>query len=348
MQNLEEKQMVTRVFCCQQDADRITIYRMDAHTGALAVEGQYELPDGPAPLAVDPQGRWLVVGLRRRPGLATLRLDTARGLGEVISAIELPVDPCYVSTDRAGRYALTAYYGAGRCAVHRIGEDGALAQEAVQWIETAPHAHCIRTDPSNRYAYLPHTVPANQILQFAFDAASGRLTPLPQPKAPVQPEAGPRHYCYHPSLDRVYVSNEDSSTVSSYALDAGTGQLELMQTLSTLPEGFTGKNSCAQIHMSPNGRWLFVSNRGHDSLAVFGVAGDTGLITAAGHRPTEPTPRVFGMEPSGRFLYTAGLGSDRLAAYALDDATGQLDEIATYALGRNPMWVLALAMGGAE
>lgn len=340
--------MVTRLFCSQQDADRITIYRMDAATGELTTEDQYEMPGGPAPLAVDPRQRWLVVGLRHRPGLATVRLDAARGLGEVISQIELPVDPCYVSTDRTGRHVLTAYYGAGRCAVHALGADGTLATEATQWIETAPHAHCIRTDPSNRYAYLPHTLPANQIRQYAFDAARGRLTPLAPPLAPVEPGAGPRHYCYHPRLDRVYVSNEDSSTVSSYALNPETGQLTLLQTLMTLPEGFEGRNTCAQIHIAPNGRWLYVSNRGHDSLAILAVAGDTGLLTPVGHRPTEPNPRVFGLDPSGRFVYVAGQGSDRLAAYAVDEATGQLREVATYALGRNPMWVLALEMDAAE
>ncbi len=337
--------MAIRVFCCQQDADRITIFCMDPTTGELAVESHYPLPGGPAPLAVDPQQRWLVVGLRHRPGLATIRLDRQRGLGEILGSIALPADACYVSTDRTGRYALTAYYGAGRCGVHRIHEDGTLSPEALQWIETAPHAHCIQVDPTNRYAYLPHTLPANQILQYAFDAASGRLTPLAPPKAPVRPGAGPRHYCYHPHLARLYVSNEDSSTVSSYTLDGATGQLELWQTLSTLPEGFRGENTCAQIHLNPNGRWLYVSNRGHDSLAIFAVAQDTGQLTAAGHRATEPTPRVFGIEPSGRFVYVAGQGSDRLAAYALDDQTGQLEEIANYGLGRNPMWVLALAMG---
>ncbi len=339
--------MVTRVFCCQRDSDRITIFRMDQATGALSVESEYPMPGGPAPLAADPGGRWLVVGLRHQPALATVRLDAERGLGEVLGSAPLPVDPCYISIDRTGRFALTAYYGAGRCAVHAIGEDGALAAEAVQWISTQPHAHCIRTDRSNRYAYLPHTVPANQILQYAFDAATGRLTPLAQPKAPVEPGAGPRHYCYHPTLDRVYVSNEDSSGVSSYALDPATGHLDRLQTLSTLPEGFRGENTCAQIHVSPNGRWLYVSNRGHHSLAIFGIAPETGLLTAAGHRPTEPTPRVFGMDPSGRFLFAAGQGSDRLAAYALDDETGQLREIGGYALGRNPMWVLALEMGEA-
>ncbi len=336
--------MVTRLFCVQEDDDRITIFELDGDTGKLAVEREFDMPGGPAPLGVDPQQRWLLVGLRGQTGLATVALDAQQGLGEVISKIELPIDACYVSADRTGRFALSAYYHAGVCTVHRIGDDGVLESEAVQWLETTPHAHCIHTDASNRFAYLPHTVPANTILQYAFDADTGRLTPLVTPRAPVEQGAGPRHYCYHPDLYRVYFSNENGSSVSSYAMDPDTGDLDLLQTLSTLPEGFGGDNTCAQIHMTPNGRWLYVSNRGHDSLAIFGIAADTGMLTSAGHQATEPTPRVFGIEPSGRYLYATGLGSDRMTGYAIDDADGQLHEIESYGLGRTPMWVLGLEM----
>ena len=336
--------MVTRVFCTQENDDRITIFQMDPETGRLTVEREFDMPGGPAPLAVDPQQRWLIVGLREQTGLATVRLDSQQGLGEVISKIDLPVDACYVSTDRIGRFVLSAYYGAGVCAVHRISDEGELMDEAVEWIETTPHAHCIHTDPSNRFAYLPHTMPANTILQYAFDAETGRLTPLEMPRASVEAGVGPRHYAYHPDLYRVYVSNENGSSVTSYAMDPDTGELDLLQTLSTLPSDFGGDNTCAQIHMTPNGRWVYVSNRGHDSLAIFGIAADTGMLTPAGHRATEPIPRVFGIDPRGRFLYAAGLDSDRMTGYAIDDEDGQLHEIESYGLGRTPMWVLALEM----
>jgi 6-phosphogluconolactonase len=340
--------MVTRVFCTQENADRITVFQMDPDSGKLTVEREFDMPGGPAPLAVDPQQRWLVVGLREQTGLATVRLNPYQGLGEMISKIDLPVDACYVSVDHTGRFVLSAYYGAGVAAVHRISDDGVLVSEAVQWIETTPHAHCIHTDPSNRFAYLPHTMPANTILQYAFDADSGRLTPLAMLRAAVEEGVGPRHYCYHPDLYRVYVSNENGSSVTSYAMDLDTGQLDLLQTLSTLPSDYEGDNTCAQIHMTPNGRWLYVSNRGHDSLAIFGIAADTGMLTPAGHRDTQPIPRVFGIDPTGRFLYAAGLGSDRLSGYTIDDDTGQLDEFESYGLGRTPMWILALEMDSEE
>lgn len=335
--------MVYRVLVAQQDADLITVFRMDPASGQLSVELEYPLPGGPAPLALDPLQRWLVVGLRDTPGLAMVRLDPNAMLDPTPAVISLPNDPCYVSFDRSGRFVLTAYYTAGRCAVHRVRADGTLDPEVVQWIELEPHAHCIQVDPGNAFAYVPQTMPANRIDQFTFDADSGQLAPLSEQRAPTMPGQGPRHYVYHPVLERLYTSNEDSSTVSAYSCDRIGGQLSLLGTWSTLPEGWAGKNTCAQIHLDPQGRWLFVSNRGHDSLAIFEVDAGNGMLAPAGYQPTEPTPRVFGIDPTGRFVYAAGLGSDRLAAYRLIRDTGQLEPIATYPLGRNPMWVLPYA-----
>ncbi|MFO7696362.1 MAG: beta-propeller fold lactonase family protein [Anaerolineae bacterium] len=340
--------MVYRVLVAQQDDDRITVFRMDPSDGRLRVELEYALAGGPAPLALDPLQRWVVVGLRARPGLAVVRLDPVTVLASDPETIALPVDPCYVSTDSSGRYVLTAYYGSGRCAVHRVRADGVLDPQAVQWIETEPHAHCIRTDAENRFAYLPQTMPADRIQQFAFDAESGRLTLLAEPLAPVVPGEGPRHYTYHPTQPRVYFSNENGSSVSAYTRDGRLGQLAWLGTWSTLPDGYTGRSTCAQIHIDPEGHWLYVSNRGHDSLAIFAVDSVTGMLTPAGHRATEPTPRAFGIDPTGRFVYIASLGSNRLAAYHLVRSTGQLEEIATYPLGSNPMWVLPLSMADAS
>ncbi len=336
--------MIYKVLVTQQDADRISIFRMSPQSGMLTLEREVQVPGGPAPLAVDPLQRYLYVGLRERPALAAMRLDPTAGLLDQVEVVDLAEDPCYISTDRTGRFVLSAYYGAGCCAVHRVRADGGLQPDPLQWIETAPHAHCVQTDPSNRFAYLPHTVPANEIRQYRFDVESGQLQALQPRRAPVEAGVGPRHYDYHPHLDRVYFSNEQGSSVSVYALDRSNGQLDRLQTLSTLPEDWQERNTCAQIHLDPQGRWLYVSNRGHDTLAIFRVDADTGLLTAVGHQPTEPIPRVFGIDPLGRHLYVAGQGSNRLAAYSIDRMTGLLSEIATYPLGKNPMWVLFLSM----
>jgi 6-phosphogluconolactonase len=259
----------------------------------------------------------------------------------LLGTVPLESDPCFISVDRTGRYLLAAYYGAGRVSVHAIGADGVLEAQPVEWFATAPKAHSIHTDRSNRCAFLPHVGESNRILQFLFHAQTGHLTPNAVPMV-VPPEGtGPRHYCYHPSLDCVYFDNEQASSVTAYRFDRQSGTLEPFQTLSTLPEGFEGQNTCAQIHITPSGKFLYVANRGHDSIAGFSIDPASGRLTALGQQPSEPIPRTFGIDPQGRFLVAAGQGTGRLAAYRIG-ARGALEPLQSYAVGERPMWVLIL------
>lgn len=179
---------------------------------------------------------------------------------------------------------------------------------------------------------------------FLFDETTGRLTPNAIPTVPQPPDTGPRHYCFHPVLDTVYFSNEQGSSVTAYRLDPSDGTIEAFQTLSTLPEGFEGENTCAQIHMTPDGRLLYVSNRGHDSIAGFRIDPSTGALAPIGQQPTEPTPRAFGIDPQGRFLFAGGQRSGHLASYRIDPATGALTPLNVYPAGQNPMWVMGMAV----
>jgi 6-phosphogluconolactonase len=301
------------------------------------------LAGGPSPLAVDPTQRYLYVGLRASHQLATLSIDPKTGGLSPLGAIPLESDPCYISVDRTGRYLLSAYYGAGLVAVHPIGEDGVVRAPPVMWRATMPKAHSILTDRSNRYAYLPHVGESNCILQYLFDADSGRLTPNAVPAVVPAAGQGPRHYCYHPTLDTVYFDNEQGSSVTAYRLDPETGTLTPLQTLSTLPDDYEGQNTCAQIHITPSGRYLYAANRGHDSIACFSVDAATGRLAPLGQQPSEPVPRTFGIDPQGRFLYAAGQGSGHLAAYRIA-SHGTLQPLATYPLGKRPMWVLVLEL----
>lgn len=323
--------------------DKILIWSMDPDTGALELLEEVPLAGGPSPLACDPAQRFLYVGLRASHQLAALSIEPKTGSLSLLGTIPLESDPCYLSVDGTGRYLLSAYYGAGLVAMHAIGEEGLLRSPPVVWRATMPKAHCIQTDRSNRYAYLPHVGESNRILQYLFDADRGRLTPNAVPAVVPEAGLGPRHYCYHPTLDTVYFDNEQGSSVTAYALDPDTGTLSPFQTLPTLPDGFEGQNTCAQIHMTPDGRYLYAANRGHNSLACFAVDGTTGRLTSLGQQPSEPTPRTFGIDPQGRFLYAAGQGSGRLAAYRIA-SDGALQPLATYDVGKRPMWVMILEM----
>lgn len=331
-----------RLYVTTADDDRITWYDVDRDTGALILVGSLRVEGGPSPLALHPSGRWMYVSLRARNEMGALALDGADGSLQLLGRTALPGDPCYISVDRSGRWLLSAYYAGGMATVHPIGHDGLVGPMPAAQVDTARGAHCIHTDGSNRYAFLPHVMPVNRIIRFAFDQAVGTLTELTHPLVEVPGEVGPRHYVYHPTLDMVYVSNEQGSSVTAYALDAQFGQLDALQTLSTLPEGWQGKNTCAQIHLDPTGRFLYVSNRGHDSIAMYAVAPDTGKLRALGQQPTEPTPRAFNFGPYGKYLYVTGQGSNRLAAYGVRD-DGRLSALGTVQLGSMPMWVLGIA-----
>ena len=284
----------------------------------------------------------MYVGRRDALEASSFRLDPANGDIELIGTAALESDPCFISTDRAGRYLLSAYYNAGHAAVHAINSEGAVAGPPVEWLATGTGAHCFQTDPTNRYGYVPHIAAGpgpNAIFQFHFDAQSGHITPNNPPRvSPANPD-GPRHFCFHPSQDRIYVSNEQGCSVTGYDLDPATGILSPFQTISTLPEGFAERNSCSQIQITPNGKYVYAPNRGHDSIAGFSVD-DDGRLTALGQTPSEAVPRAFGIDPTGSYLYSAGLESGKLAAFRIDDGSGGLERIGAYEVGHAPMWVL--------
>jgi 6-phosphogluconolactonase len=207
-----------------------------------------------------------------------------------------------------------------------------------------PKAHCIQTDRSNRYVHVPHAGESNRILQFRFDADTGCLTPNDPPMVVPKGLQGPRHFCHHPALDVVYVVNEQGCSVTAYRLDPERGTLSPFQTLSTLPADLKGQNTCAQIHITPGGQFLYAANRGHDSIAGFAIDPSTGGLTSLGQQSSEPIPRTFGIDPQGRYMYAAGQGSGRLAAYRIDAQTGALHPLATYEVGKRPMWVMILEL----
>ena len=326
--------------------DKISIFEMDPESGRLERPVEVAVPGRPAPLALHPNRRFLFAGRRDDLEVSTFAIDSDTGGLSLVSTTSIDSDPCYLATDRTGRYLLSAYYGAGKVAVHRIGDDGSVDAQPVEWLDTAPGAHSIQTDPSNRFAFVPHIaapVGPNMILQFKFDENTGRLAASSPNKVVPEHESGPRHFCFHPTLDVVYFSDEQGSSVTAYSFDSSAGTLAAMQTVATLPDGYVGENTCAQIQISPSGRYLYAPNRGHNTIACFSVDPSTGRLVPIARVPTEPVPRAFSLDPAGNFLLAAGLESGRLATYRINQDTGRLDSLATYAVGEEPMWVLVVS-----
>ncbi len=341
--------MTTYVYISLQREDRIALYALSPDTGGLTRRTEFPLSGMPAPLAVDPQRRFLFAG-RRHPGgfgLTSYAIDRATGRLNEICGVPLEGDPVHISVDRTGRYLLSAHYYQARVGVHRFSEDGSLDATPIEWRETGIGAHCVQTDPSNRYAYVPHIsegahTGVNAIFQFRFDQLTGKLSPCDPDRAIPNAPEGPRHVCFHPNLDVVYSSNEQGCSVTAYKFDRASGTLSPFQTAPTLPDGYSERNSCSQIQITPSGKYLYAPNRGHNSIAGFAVDGADGTLTPLGQTPTEDIPRAFSLDPSGNYLYAAGLESARLASYRVNADSGALEPLEIYPIGQGPMWVLVV------
>ena len=325
-----------------QDDDRISIFTLEPATGALTWQEEVAVEGGPAPLAISPGKNVLYVGRRGSQELSSYRIDQRTGGLSLIGTAPLQGEPVYLATDRSGRFVLSAYYYQSTAAVHPVNSDGVATFPPVEWQYTAGGAHAILTDRSNRFAFVPHIANRgpNAIFQFRFDERTGQLTPNDPPRYSPRDYLGPRALAFHPSLDIVYFSDEQGSSVTGYHLDPSAGTLAPFQTISTLPADYSDANTCSQIQIAPSGRFLYAPNRGHNSVASFTVDASTGRLTATGRVPTEPVPRAFSLDPAGSFLFVAGLDSGRLASYEVDPDSGELSPLETYDAGNRPMWVL--------
>jgi len=204
-------------------------------------------------------------------------------------------------------------------------------------VATPPNAHSIIVDEKNRYAYAA-SLGGDVIMQFHFDAATGRITPADPPVTRSKPKAGPRHLAFTPGGRFLYLINELDGTVNAYAVDPRTGALTERQSISLLPAGFPSKPSAADLHLTPDGRFLYGSERASNTIAAFAVDAGTGRLTSIGSVPTEPAPRGFRIDPRGRFLLAVGQTSNRMSVYAIG-ADGRLAKLADYPMGTNPNWV---------
>ena len=337
--------MPYHVYVTVSGEDRIARFAMDEASGALAPRDDVPLGGRPAYTAVHPSRRWMYVARKDARQVTTFRIDAADGALAEVGHLPIGSDPAYLATDRAGRFLFSASYFDGVVGVHRIGEDGAVTGDPIEWRHTGMRAHSMEADPGNRFVFVPHICSEdgpNAIFQFRFDAATGRLTPNePDRCAPPGPD-GPRHGVFHPALPLLYVSHEQGSSSGVYALDPARGTLTHRQTVSTLPAGWTGENKTSQIRLTPDARFLYVPNRGHDSIAGFAVQPGSGLLTALGQTEAEHIPRALQVDPAGRFLLSAGHASGRLATYRIHGESGRLERIATRDLGAVPMWITIL------
>ena len=328
--------------------DKISVLTIDSHSGKLTPQAEVSVPGGPFTMAISPDRRFLYAGCRETPQLFSFQINQANGGLTQNGTVPLESWPVYINTDRKGRFVLSAYYQGAHAAVHPIADDGSVGGPPIEWLATAPGAHAMQTDSTNSYAFVPHIAGngPNAIFQFKFDENTGRLTPNSPAQVELEEFLGPRHFCFHPSLDVLYFSNEQGCSVSGYRLDTATGTLSLLQTITTLPEGYSERNSCSQIQVSASGRFLYAPNRGHDSIACFTIDTSTGQLTATERVASEARPNALCLGPQDKLLFSAGQDSGRMASFSVNSDSGELTPLETYPLGNAPVWVSITELSG--
>ena len=321
---------------------------LDLATGKLSTaELAVELKN-PSFLAVHPQDPTLLYAVSEvddaqgKPsgGVAALKRDPATNRLTVLNAeLSGGAGPCHLNVDATGRHVLVANYGGGSVAALPIVAGGKLGP-ATSVIahqgnsvnpqrQKEPHAHSINLDPANRFAFAAD-LGLDQVLVYAFDPQAGTLARHEPPFAKVTPGAGPRHFAFRPDGKFAYVINELGNTITVFEYAADKGVLKVVQDISTLPAGHTEPSYTAEVVVHPSGKFVYGSNRGHDSIAMFTVDPATGLLTAQGQEPTRgKAPRNFVVDPTGRWLLAENQGSDTIYVFAIDQATGRLKETGT-------------------
>jgi 6-phosphogluconolactonase len=340
-----------------QDSDLVS-YRIEPRSGKLTEHARLQLPGVGGPMALSADGRMLYLEShikgegeeQAKPHIISIAIEA--GEFKMLHVAPVPMRSPSIHVDASGKNLLGAHYGEGKVSVWKIDANRHCTGEVTDVRTTATHAHFVTTDPSNRFVYVPHTEP-NAVFQFALDAEGGKLTPLDPPftQGPDEDHRyhGPRHYAHHPSRAMGFTANERGGGISSWKFDEKTGQLSLLETLSSLPPGWEGGSYAADIKVTPNGRFAYVSNRDGrkleagnaygDTVAAFEIDLKTGKMKLVGHYPTEHVPRSICIDLTGNFLFAAGELSDKLVAYRVHQETGALERIGTYETGKTPIWV---------
>lgn len=332
----------TYVYASSSVSKSILVAELDPASGALTQRQMLNVDGTVMPLAISPDKRFLFAALRSKPyAVASFAIDPQTGQLRHLGNFPLPESMASIATDRSGRLLLAASYGGNQLSVSRIGAGGEVAP-AHQIVRTPPMAHNVQTTPDNRFAFAT-SLGGDVLLQFRLDAAAGVLSPNAPAELALPAKSGPRHLAFHPGGRFVYLMDELDAQVHGFSLDTAGGTLSRVASLSSLPAGFGGKPAGADIHITPDGRFLYTSDRGSNTLAGFKVDPASGALSPIGHWPSETQPRGFNIDPSGRYLIEAGQSSGMLAVHAIR-ADGSLDKLARYPAGQSPNWIETISL----
>jgi 6-phosphogluconolactonase len=329
-------------YTTKRDSKGIYVYRFDPATGKLAPAGLAAESADPSFVAIHPNGKYLYAvnetdsfGGQKSGAASGFAMDAKSGALKLLNQVATRGGaPCHVSLDKSGKFLLVANYGGGSVASFPVREDGSLG-DAASFVQhsgssvnkqrqAGAHAHWIGVSPDNRFV-LVADLGLDKVLVYRLDAATGSLAPNEPAFAKVSPGLGPRHFAFHPNGKFGYLLNEMDSSVTGFSYQPNSGALSELQTISTLPKDYSGPKGAAELVVHPSGRFLYASNRGHDSITAFSIDPAKGTLTSLGQFVTNgKTPRSFAIDPTGAFLIAANQDSGNLVVYRIDPATGRL------------------------
>ncbi len=341
------------LYVSEDGSQRISVLRMTPDSGELTQIHEVPVTGKVMPMAVSPNRRFLYAALRSKPySIANFSIDGLTGMLTHLGYTPVSDSMVNVTTDRTGRFFFGAinppdessqsdrYHArrTGQISLSAIGDSGFI-QSPYELFRVPPKLHAVSPDPSNRFIF-GTCCDADIIVRYTFDATTGLMNPDPLPPVMTKRKAGPRHFKFHPNNRFMYLVNEYDATVYTFKYDVRNGSLSELQIVSALPPEFQEPiGRAADLHFTPDGKWLYVSVRNSLSIAAFSVDASTGLLTLLGHFPTAKEPRSFCIDPFGRFLIAVAKNSNILVSFRINPETGALTKFGEFPTGKGPNWI---------
>jgi len=327
----------------------IAVMKLNPETGDLTMVERVPAAPNVMHMALSPDHRFLYASVRSEPfSIISYSINSETGKLTQLSKESLPDNMVYISVDNIGRFLLSVSYTGAKIVVNPIESNGLVQAEPIQIIPTGPKPHSILVDQSNRFVYVPH-LGNDQIKQFLFNASTGTLTPNDPDVVYTKDDSGPRHFVFSPNNKFIYVSNELDGTVYSYEMNNKTGTLTEIQRISVFPPHTMNNElssdsqdtniKIADIHITPDGKWLYVSERATNTITSFSVNDNTGNLAYIESYDTEEIPRGFNIDPNGNFVIVAGQKSDHVAVHSINPETGELKLLDRFESGNGPNWI---------
>lgn len=332
------------VYVSLKNEDKLAIYSEEENSGLLTFIDSHEVEGGPASIAFTADKSRVYIARRNAKKISCYAVSKETGKLTFLSEISAVDNPVYIALDKTDGYLLTAYFGASKIAIYQVTTDGSLIETPIFEKDTPANPHAINVGPYNYMMYVT-CMGGDRVLQYYFNEETGLPTAMAYPEIVTNDNTGPRHFVIDSEREHLYVANEVASSVTNYSISK-SGYLEEIETFSTLPEGYSGSNKCADIHITPNGKFLYVTNRGNESIAAYSIEKTSiSHLSLIGIYDTEETPREMAIDAAGKYLFAVGESSGMLQSYTIDQSTGELMPLQNISVGSGPAWIEVIKVG---